>query len=105
MEEQEVRYVFNDKIYNITKSEKLYEYRHKEKTNMLLLGQYPTYRDVITKVYKSRRGNFFMRISSNGRISIKDITIDEFLKILTERNELDLLKSIFPSEYNKLQEV
>jgi len=46
-----------------------------------------------------------MTTSSNGRISIKDITIDEFLKILTENNELDLLKSIFPSEYNKLQEV
>ena len=105
MEEHEVRYVFNDKIYNITKSEKLYEYRYKEKTNMLLLGQYPMYRDAIDKVYESRRGNFFITTSSNGRISIKDIAIDEFLKILTERNELDLLKSIFPSEYNKLQEV
>ncbi|HHX62314.1 MAG TPA: hypothetical protein GX707_16620 [Epulopiscium sp.] len=105
MEVQEEKYLFNNKIYNITKSEKLYEYIEKKDTGMKLFGNYNLLRDVVVSVYKSKNDNLFVTEASIGRISCKDVSKKDFLSTLLTRGEIDLIKKIYPSEYIKLKEV
>lgn len=103
--DKDIKYVLNNKIYNITQSEKLYEYKDKEPSGMIFMGKYPMQREVKIRIYRSVKNNLYKAVISNGRISIVDITDNEFKTMLLNNNELDLLRELYPEEFEKLEEV
>lgn len=97
-------YIVNNKIYNLTKSTKLYEYIEKEGTGKMI-GTLEMFRDVTIRIYKSAKGNLYRTITKMGRIIITDATEKEFKQLLFERNEIDLLRELFPKDIERLEEV
>lgn len=97
-------YIVNKKIYNITKSTKLYECKGKEGTGMMI-GTLEMSRDTTIRIYKSIKDNLYQTITRLGRIIITDITEEEFKELLFKRNEIDLLRELFPEDIEKLEEV
>ena len=102
---KDIEYIFNNKVYNITKSTLLYEYIDREPTGMKFMGQYPMTREFTIRVYKSSRGNLYRAEIRNDRISISDITKEEFIGLLARRSELGLLRELYPETANRLEEV
>ena len=103
-EMEDEKYYLNNKIYNITKSDKLYEYTQREATGKLFMGKYPMMREVEIRIYSSVKGNLFQTITKDGRISIKDINDEGFKEILLRENALDILEKLYPLSYKKLEE-
>ena len=103
-EMEDEKYYLNNKIYNITKSEKLYEYTQREATGKLFMGKYPMMGEVEIRIYSSAKGNLFQTITKDGRISIKDINDEGFKEILLRENALDILEKLYPLSYKKLEE-
>lgn len=101
---EDEKYYLNNKLYNISKSVKLYEYTEKEPSGMFFMGQYPMTREVKNRVYRSSKGNLFKTIVRNRRISIIDINDDNFKEILLRKNALDILEQLYPLECQKLEE-
>lgn len=102
---KDIEYIFNNKIYNITKSNKIYEYRYKEGTGVKLFNGYEMYAEVIARIYKSVKGNLYRTITKSGRIGITDMTEEEFKGLLLKKNELDLLRELYPCTVDELEEV
>lgn len=103
--DKDVRYVFNDKVYNITQSEKLYEYNYHEYTGTTIFNGYKLTREVTIKLYKSLKGNLYQAMIKSGKIVITDTTEEKLKGLLLERNELDLLGKLYPEELKRLEEV
>ena len=101
---EDEKYYLNNKLYNISKSEKLYEYTEEEPTGIFFMGQYPMKREVKYRVYRSPKGNLFKTTVREKKISITDINNDEFKELLLRKNELDILERLYPLEYQKLEE-
>lgn len=98
------KYYLNNKLYNISKSVKLYEYTVEEPSGIFFLGQYPLTREVTNRVYISPKGNLFKTTVREKKISITDVSNDEFKELLLRKNELDILERLYPLEYQKLEE-
>lgn len=101
----DIEYIFNNKIYNITKSTIIYEYVYKEGTGINLFNGYEMLREMTARIYKSPKGNLYKTTSSGGRISIADVSEDSFKELLLKRNELSLLRELYPCTANELEEV
>ena len=97
------KYYLNNKLYNISKSEELYEYTAIEPSGLFFMGR-PMTRDVRYRVYRSPKGNLFKTIVRGSRISIIDINDDDFKEILLRKNALDIFKQLYPLDYQKLEE-
>lgn len=104
IEMEDEKYYLNNKIYNISKSVKLYEYIEEEPTGIFIWGQYPMTREVKNRIYRSPKGNLFKTIIKKSKISIIDINDDEFKEILLRKNALDILEQLYPLEYQKIEE-
>ncbi len=98
------KYYLNDKLYNISKSAKLYEYIETEPSGLMFMGQYQMAREVRNRVYKSPKGNLFKTIVKNKRINIIDINDDNFKEILLSKNALDILEELYPLDHQRLEE-
>lgn len=101
---KDIEYIFNNKIYNLTRSTKLYEYEEREGTGRFI-NNYEITRTVDIAIYKSLKNNLYKSISSNGRILITDITEEELKRLLSQRSEIELLREFLPCEVDKLEEV
>ena len=103
--DKDIEYIVNNKIYNISKSNKIYEYRYKEGSGIIMFNGYEMPREVIERIYKSSKGNLYKTTSKSGRIGITDIIEDDLKELLLKRNELDLLRELYPCTVDELEEV
>ena len=101
----EEKYIFNNKIYNITTSTKLYEYKYNEDSGRTWLGGLPMMREVKITIYRSSKGRLYKSKAVNGYIGIEDIVESELKGILIKRNEISLLKELYSETLNELEEV
>ncbi len=103
-EKAEEKYYQNGKIYNITASTKLYECIERELADITFMKSYRMTREVRRRVYKSLKGNLYETIVKDGRIGITDIDHQYFIDLLLRKNELRLIKELYPERYEELEE-
>lgn len=97
-------YIVNNKIYNITKSELIYEFEEAVKTNIMMMGRHMTVGER-RQIYKSIKGNYFIKVYKGSRFYIKDISKEDVINKLKTRSEINILNKYFPDEIEKLKEV